>query len=300
MKRSRSRRRVTGWGGTAVFVAAFFFFGSGVCAEVMVADPLARVKRSLETSRSLSDYTAVLVKRERFEGSLAPEEEILFKYAQPGRVYMRWIGKVNKGQEALYVKGENEDRLKAHKGGFLGLVTVNVDPTGKMAMEGQHHPIFHAGIVFTTEVVLRDLEKGLSRNEVRVMDRGRQILDGREVVVVEAFFPEEVKGAVHTVKKGETLWDVAAQYDQDMFVILSVNKGVDTPQDVREGQALRIPDYYCRRSVSYYDAASELLVKIENYDWNNTLYEAYHYRDLQLNVGLSSYDFDPDNKGYSF
>ncbi|VVS91193.1 DUF1571 domain-containing protein [Desulfoluna spongiiphila] len=289
-----------GWGGAAVFLASLFFFTGGLCADVRVEDPLERAKRSLETSRSLSDYTAVLVKRERFEGTLAPEEQILFKYAEPGRVYMRWIGKVNKGQEALYVKGENEDRLKAHKGGFLGLVTVNVDPTGKMAMEGQHHPIFHAGIGFTTEVVLRDLEKGLKQGDVRVFDRGRQTLDGRDVVVMEAFFPETVKGVTHTVREGETLWDIAAEHHQDMYVILSVNKGVDTPKDVKAGQSLVIPDYYCRRSVSYYDADTELLVKIENYDWNDNLYEVYHYRDLQLNVGLSSDDFDPDNKGYKF
>jgi len=289
-----------GWGGAAVFLAALFFFTGGLCADVRVEDPLARATRSLETSRSLSDYTAVLVKQERFGGTLAREEQILFKYAEPGRVYMRWIGKVNKGQEALYVKGENEDRLKAHKGGFLGLVTVNVDPTGKMAMEGQHHPIFHAGIGFTTEVVLRDLEKGLKKGDVRVVERSRQTLDGREVVVMEAFFPETVTGVTHTVKKGETLWDVAEAHHQDMYVILSVNKGVDTPKDVKEGQALVVPDYYCRRSVSYYDADTELLVKIENYDWDDNLYEVYHYTDLQFNVGLSSDDFDPDNKGYKF
>jgi len=290
----------SGWGGAAVFLAALFFFSGGLYADIRLEDPLARVKRSLETSRSLSDYTAVLVKQERFGGTLAPEEQIQFKYAVPGQVYMRWLGKINKGQEALYVKGQNEDRLKAHKGGFLGLVTVNVDPTGKMAMDGQHHPIFHAGIGFTTEVVFRDLEKGLKNNEVRVFDRGRMTLDGREVVVVEAFFPESVKGVTHTVKKGENLWDVAAAYHQDMYVIMSVNKGVDTPRDIKEGQSLVVPDYYCRRSISYYDADTEILVKIENYDWNDNLYEVYYYRDLQFNVGLSGDDFNPDNKNYRF
>lgn len=296
----RDAKGHAGWGGAASFLAALFFFSAGLYADVRLEDPLARAKRSLERSRALSDYQAVLVKQERFDGTLAPEEQILIKYANPDRVYMRWIGKVNKGQEALYVKGENGDRLKAHKGGFLGLVTVNVDPTGKMAMEGQHHPIFHAGIGFTTEVVLRDLKKGLKNGEVRVFDRGRVNLDGREVAVVEAFFPEELTGVTHAAKKGETLWDVASAYNQDMYVILSANEGVDAPDDLREGQVLVVPDYYCRRSISYFDVTTELLVKIENYDWEDNLYEVYHYRDLQFNVGLGGDDFSPDNKNYRF
>ncbi|WP_300672111.1 DUF1571 domain-containing protein [Desulfoluna sp.] len=290
----------SGWVGAASFLAALFFFTAGLYAEVTLEDPMARARRSLEMSRSLSDYMAVLVKQEQFEGKLAPEERILIKYANPDKVYMRWIGKINKGQEALYVKGQNEDRLKAHKGGFLGLVTVNVDPTGKMAMEGQHHPIFHAGIEFTTEVVLHDLEKGLKNEEVQVFDRGTMILDGREVMTVEAVFPEKISGVVHAVKKGETLWDIAALYHQDMYVILSANEGVKKPNDIKAGQSLLIPEYYCRRSMSYFDVATELLLKIENYDWDNHLYEVYHYRDLKFNVGLSGEDFNPENKKYKF
>lgn len=288
------------WRGAAIVLMALFLFCPSLYAEGRVADPLARAKRSLEVSRSLSDYRAVLVKQERFGKTLAPEEEIALKYAQSGRVYMHWIGKINKGQEALYVKGQNGDRLKAHKGGILGMVTVNVDPMGEMAMEGQHHPIVHAGIGFTSARVLRDLEKGLKNGEVRVVDRGRVTLAGRDVAKVEAFFPETMGPVRHTVKKGETLWDVAAAYDQDMYVILSVNSGVKTPDGIREGQVLVVPDYYCRRSISYFDVETDLLVKIENYDWQNNLYEVYHYRDLKCNVGLGDADFNPENKGYKF
>lgn len=294
--------RIAGGGrvGVASFLVAGFFFSASLSADVRGEDPLAQAKASLEVSRSLSDYTAVLVKQERFGRKLAPEEKVLFKYANPDRVYMRWIGKVNKGQEALYVKGQNEDRLKAHKGGFLGLVTVNLDPLGKMAMEGQHHPVFHAGIGATTELVIRDLKKGLENGEVAVSNGGQVILDGRAVMKVETMFPEKVDGVTHSVKKGETLWDIAAFYNQDMFVIQHANDGVGAPDDIKAGQGILVPRYYCRRSTTYFDAVTGLLVKIEIYDWDDNLYESYHYRDLKLNVGLSDNDFDPANKSYKF
>ena len=288
------------WVGAASFLVALFFSSASLSADVRVADPLAQAKASLEASRSLSDYTAVLVKQERFGRKLASEEQVLFKYANPDRVYMRWVGKVNKGQEALYVKGQNEDRLKAHKGGFLGLVTVNVDPLGKMAREGQQHPIFHAGIGATTELVIRDLKKGLGNGEVTVSGGEKVTLDGREVMKVEALFPETLAGVTHSVKKGETLWDIAASYDQDMFVIQHVNDGVGSPGDIKAGQDILVPSYYCRRSTTYFDVVTNLLIKIEIYDWDDNLYESYHYRDLKLNVGLNDSDFDPDNKNYKF
>lgn len=289
-----------GWVGVAGCLLGFIIGSVQAAAGEPMDNPLDRATRSLEASRSLTDYTAVLVKRERFGKKLAQEEEILFKFAKPFRVYMRWVGKVNRGQEALYVQGENKDRLKAHKGGFLGLVSVNVNPIGSMAMDGQHHPVFHAGIEATTVLVIRDLKRGLARKEVRVMDRGEVNLDGRAVVKVEAFFPETLAGETHHAKDNDTLWDVAERYDQDMYVILSANKGVDGPADIRGGQSLLVPHYYCQRSVSYFDVGTNLLVKIENYDWNGDLYESYYYKDLKLNVGLTDEDFDPKNKGYKF
>ena len=289
-----------GWVGVVGCLFGLFLGGAQATEGKTMDNPLDRATRSLEASRSLKDYTAVLVKQERFGKKLAPEEEILFKFAKPFRVYMRWVGKVSRGQEALYVQGENKNRLKAHKGGFLGMVSVNVDPMGSMAMDGQHHPVLHAGIEATTVLVLRDLKRGVERKEVRVMDRGVMTLDGRTVVKVEAFFPETLAGETHDAKENDTLWDVAERYDQDMYVILSVNKGVDGPTDIRSGQSLLIPHYYCQRSVSYFDVETNLLVKIENYDWNGDLYESYHYRDLKLNVGLGDGDFDPKSKGYKF
>ena len=292
--------RVARW---KVVGMAMVFLSAGLAMaapRVDEKDPMAQARTSLAASEDLKDYTAVLVKQERFGRKLAKQEEILFKYANPGKVYMCWVGKVNKGQEALFVVGENENRLKAHKGGFLGMVTVNVDPRGGMAMEGQHHPILDAGIGATTRLVLRDLEKGLKNKEVSLHDRGVISLDGRDVLKVEAFFPKKVRGKTHEVQKGETLWDLASLYDQDMYVILSANDGVDEPDDVRAGQKVLVPDYYCMRSISYFDVATGLLIKIENYNWDDKLYESYYYRDLKVNVGLSAADFDPENKSYRF
>jgi len=43
-----------------------------------------------------------------------------------------------------------------------------------------------------------------------------------------------------------------------------------------------------------------LPIRIEVFGWKQELLEKYYYEDLQLNVGLTEEDFDPQNKQYSF
>jgi outer membrane lipoprotein-sorting protein len=227
-------------------------------------------------------------------------ETIEFKFRKPNDVYMRWIEKPNKGQEALFRKGHNEDRVKAHKGGLLNVININSEPEGKLVMDGQHHRIIDAGIGPTSALVFRGMTRGIDRGEVTFKDHGRVQDNGRELIKIEAIYPETCDGITHTVAKDETLWDIADQYKQDMYVILSVNKHVKSPTHIKEGQQILVPYHYCGRTIAYIDSSLNLLVKLEIFDWDNNLYEFYEFKDIQLNVGLTDTDFDPKNPAYKF
>jgi len=58
--------------------------------------------------------------------------------------------------------------------------------------------------------------------------------------------------------------------------------------------------YYCKRAVITFDPKTHLPVAIQAYDWKNQLVEDYRYRNLRVNVGLTSTDFDPKNPEYGF
>jgi hypothetical protein len=59
-------------------------------------------------------------------------------------------------------------------------------------------------------------------------------------------------------------------------------------------------DYYGHIVFINIDKELVLPIKIEAYGWKQELLEEYYYEDLQLNVGLTEEDFDPNNKQYSF
>ena len=83
----------------------------------------------MESSYSqVKDYRAIFHKQERVDGKLLPEETILLKFQEPLKIYMKWISEPLNGTEALYVKGKYENKLIAHSGGILGMITVSLDP----------------------------------------------------------------------------------------------------------------------------------------------------------------------------
>ncbi len=58
--------------------------------------------------------------------------------------------------------------------------------------------------------------------------------------------------------------------------------------------------YYCYRAIINIDVEKNLPLKVQIYDWNDTLIENYGYEDLKLNAGLTVFDFDPKNPEYKF
>jgi outer membrane lipoprotein-sorting protein len=59
-------------------------------------------------------------------------------------------------------------------------------------------------------------------------------------------------------------------------------------------------DYYCYRSVVYFDEETKLPTCLFFYNWDGELLESYSFNDLRLNPGLTEGDFDPRNKEYNF
>jgi len=119
--------------------------------------------------RDVHDYTCTLVKRERINGQLGPQEYIFTKVRhEPFSVYMYFLGpKEIKGRECMYVANnlnKKKSKLIAHEGRGLITPTVKLNPNGFLAMRGQRYPITEVGIrtltVRLVEVAQNDLQFG--------------------------------------------------------------------------------------------------------------------------------------------
>ena len=99
--------------------------GEPIQAAAHPLDPaLTMASKGLEFSeKSVRDYTATLVKRERVDGELQPYEYIYLKVRNPKpqvpfSVYMYFLKPAEaKGREVIYVDGRDENKMLVHEGG---------------------------------------------------------------------------------------------------------------------------------------------------------------------------------------
>jgi hypothetical protein len=144
-----------------------------------------------ETALAKADsYTAIFHRLERVNGKLVPEETTFLKFKRPFRVYLKWI-QPYAGQESLYVEGTNNNKIKAHGTGLAGLITVNLDPKGSLAMENTRHPITEAGLEKLLNKIGTNLRKGLQAGELTSKDRGEEVVYGRKTSVIEGILPRD-------------------------------------------------------------------------------------------------------------
>lgn len=147
--------------------------------------------------RDIRDYTATMVKRERIDGKLGQQEYVFVKVrnrqAIPGQapvpfsVYVKFLKPAAmKGRESIWVEGRNNGKLTAHDTGPIrGLVTVNLDPTHWLAMEGNRYPIYDIGF---ENLAVKLIEKG---------ERDRQYGD----VTVDFYKNAKINGRTCTLMK---------------------------------------------------------------------------------------------------
>ncbi|MDP1561578.1 MAG: DUF1571 domain-containing protein [Pirellulaceae bacterium] len=169
-------------------------------------DPLLMIaQRGLDQLRgSLRDYSATLERQERVDEQLLPAETITLKIRQglsaeenAGNVVARGIytrheaPKSLRGQEAIFVAGENDGNIVAHTTGVLNLRRFYLPPTGFLAMRGSRYPMTEAGFEVLIQRMLergqRDREFGPC--EVRV-DR-QALVNGRACTMFEIVHPKK-------------------------------------------------------------------------------------------------------------
>lgn len=158
-------------------------------AEPPAADPRAALLAMEGAYAGVRDYTVTMVRRERVKGKLLPQETMEIKFRKPYSIYTRWTGTAHRGQEALYVRGKNGNKLIAHPGSFPD-VTVSLDPKGNLAMKGNRHPITEGSLGDLIALLVRDLKRAETRPQdgAKIRDLGESDRHGHKVRCFDATF----------------------------------------------------------------------------------------------------------------
>jgi hypothetical protein len=134
-------------------------------------------------------YTAIVHKQQRVAGKLLPQETIFLKFRKPFSMYLKWIQAPYKDSELLYVVGWNENRVRAHRGGFWRFVTANLDPRAPELMAGNLRPVTDIGIGELIKTVAVNVRSAIDAGYISVSQHGEETVYGRKTRILDVVLP---------------------------------------------------------------------------------------------------------------
>jgi hypothetical protein len=222
-------------------------------------DVIALVEESRAALQDVRDYTAEFTKDELIRGRLRTQVMDIKVREQPFSVYLRYHSQKEAGRQALFVEGRDDDSLLVREVGFKRMLgTMKLSLQNPMVTCENRHPVTELGISKVVETALETW-------------RREEKLPG---ILPEITFCSSARFA------DVDCCTVQVQYQQ------------------------RTPDVEFQKACVWFDRRTKLPVRAERYGWPDEaggappLVEAYSYRNIQPNVGLTDADFDPREYGF--
>ncbi|WP_437186375.1 DUF1571 domain-containing protein [Planctomicrobium sp. SH668] len=104
------------------------------------------VREGLAALDEVHDYSTLFIKTEMVGRAVLSSRMELKVREKPFSVYLKFV-EPGPGREVIYVSGQNNNMMLAHDVGFAGLAgTLTLDPTGRMAMDGNRYPLTNIGM----------------------------------------------------------------------------------------------------------------------------------------------------------
>lgn len=111
--------------------------------------PLQLIAEALQAYSKVQDYSCTLIKKEKLDNQSLVEDVMCMRVrAEPFSVNLKWQEpKALAGQEAVYVAGKNDGKMRVKSAGLLSAVGfVSLDLSDTRAKKTSRHSIAEAGI----------------------------------------------------------------------------------------------------------------------------------------------------------
>jgi len=271
-------------------LSANMAFAPAKSACRVVIDDMMMAIDNIKTLR----YT--LSQNERVDGELGSARQDVKVSFNPLKLYI-YNHEPNDGAEVLYIEGENGGDALVNPGSFP-YINLNLDPYGSLLRRNQHHTLLESGFNYLRKIIQFAVDTAGTDFDKFFKLEGTAMHDGRACHKVVITF-DEFGYVDYKVRKGQDVLDIAREKMVSEFMIVRENKDVDGYKDVKEGQIIKVPVVYAKKSVLYIDKALNLPIKQEMSD-DKGLYERYAISNLRVNPTIAEEEFDEDYKDYDF
>jgi hypothetical protein len=194
-----AKRKGTARWGVAVLLALVGLGAAGVAAppkESAFKEPLTLMHRARAAYAKVNDYTCVLIKREKLGGQMSPDNVIDMKVRkEPFSVGMKWQQpKGLAGQEAYYVAGWHDGKMRGKPAGLLGAIGyITISADDARARKASRHPITSAGIGHVIDKAIRSWEADVKQGGTATVKVGSYTYAKKKCTRLELSYPEKGK-----------------------------------------------------------------------------------------------------------
>jgi hypothetical protein len=234
--------------------------------EHPLAPALKMAYSSLKNVESnVKDYTCTLIKQERIGDKLGEQEFMFVKVRhEPFSAYTYFLGPERiKGQEAIYVEGQNNNELQGHGVGIKKIAgTVSLKPTSMLAMQGQRYPITEIGILNLTRRLIEVGQEDMKYGECEV-----KFFNGTKIKLGNEQRSTTMIQVVHPTPRRNFRFHMARIYLDEQLNMPIRYEAYDWPVSPKD---------------------------------KPPLLEVYTYSNIKLNQELTDSDFDVKNPNYGF
>jgi hypothetical protein len=171
-----------------ILLVFFLLPFNGFAAESI--DYMGLLPKAAKACDSVHDYTSTFYKKELINGKMNEGKAIL-RFKRPKYIYTHWLEGDLEGVEAVYIEGQNNNKINVHKKGILGFIKMSVDPFGSMAMKGNRHPITQAGLAYLIDESMRNRLLGLKNGDAVFTYEGVKVVNGHHTDVVKSVYPKD-------------------------------------------------------------------------------------------------------------
>ncbi len=245
-------------------LATLLLLGSAATStqEAEVAAPVeappaieATLERARAANARVQDASYTLHRLEWKGGRYLDQQQILVKCRRPDDIYLRWTGEAHQGREVIYRGvGWNDGRLRVNPGRLLP--TLDLDPTGGLAMQNSRQPVWMSSIVRTVDTTMRNHDALTADPEMNATyrDLGTRLVHGVPSHCYEADLPKDRYPQL---------------YARQVLVCMSRESGLPTrfkAWDHEDGQLRVVSDY------SYQDLRINTGLSDADFDPDNEAY----------------------------
>lgn len=269
-----------------------------VCSFIKIKDADADkmtnellIKQMFTAMDNLKTLRYHLQCNERIKGRMQHTESRVKLQTSPRKLYL-YI----KGIEVLWCEGTNNGNALVNPGSFP-FVNLNLDPNGSLMRKDQHHTINEMGYHYLKDIISDGLSKSADMDKNFIL-LGEEKYNDRMCYKLSITFPD-FGWSAYTVKKNETFVTIARKFHVSEYMMLENNPKYDSYTSVKQGDVIKVPNYYSKLTLLLIDKEYMLPVNNKVFD-DRGLFETYEYYDMEVNKPIDQQEFTKNFKGYNF